>query len=193
MFKIAFLILSLLISGCASPVPTFYYTLDTVSPTTEQNSAHSKSKRVVGIGPTTLPSLLNRKAIVTRNTENAIQLATTQQWAEPLIENIPRVIARNLALSQPSHLFHVYPWTAFGNVDHRIVIEILQFDAQLGKSVTFEAIWALKDEQKQQTLQQNRTKLERPLKSENYAEMVNTMNQILGIFSQELSEALCKI
>ena len=184
------LIILLLIS-CASSAPTSYYELATVTinPISSPSSAH----QVIGIGPTTLPGLLNRKAIVTHNAEHNIQLATTHQWAEPLAENIPRVIARNLSLHQPGNLFHSYPWTAFGPVNRRIVLEILQFDAQLGQLVIFEAIWSIKDESTQQILAHKRTRLERPLKSDHYTEMVGTMSEILGMFSQELSDALLKL
>ncbi len=185
-------LISLVLISCASSPPTAYYELTTVTKNPRSPSP-STPQQVIGIGPTTLPGLLNRKAIVTRSTESTIQLATTQQWAEPLAENIPRVIARNLSQHQPGNLFHNYPWAAFGFVNKRIVLEILQFDAQLGQSVIFEAIWSIKDEQSQQILTQKRTRLERSLKSEHYSEMVGTMSEILGLFSQELSEALLKL
>lgn len=192
MFKISFLTaISLLLISCASSAPTYYYELAAINKNS-LSPAQTMPNKIIGIGPTTLPGLLNRKAIVTRNADHTIQIATTQQWAEPLSENIPRIIARNLSRHQPGNLFHTYPWTAFGPVNQRIVLEILQFDAQLGQSVIFEAIWSIKAEQSQQVLEQRRTRVERPLKSDSYTEMVDTMSDILGIFTQELSEALIK-
>lgn len=181
---------SLLLAACSSPLPTYYYQLDALVKAPLQTASTQTKQQVIGIGPTTLPTLLNRKSIVTRTPTQTIQIATTQQWAEPLLENIPRVIARNLTALQPNRLFHLYPWSAFGPVDLRIIIEVFQFDAQLGKSVIFEAAWSIKDEHNQQILKQSRTQLERPLKSDSYAEMITHMNEILGTFSRELSEAL---
>lgn len=182
-----------LLTACSSPLPTYYYQLDAILKPLANVPAETSKPRIIGIGPTAIPTLLNRKAIVSKAADQTVQIATTQQWAEPLLESIPRVIARNLTALQPDNLFHVYPWSAFGAVDQRIVIEIVQFDAQLGKSVIFEVLWSIRDEQKQETLKQSRTRLEHPLKTTDYVEMVAAMNVLIGEFSQTLSKQLWEL
>lgn len=188
-FFLAVVIYSLV--ACSATPPPQFYTLDAVlQPTISSGSIASPGQRVVGIGPIALPAVLNRKAIVTRGAQQSIQVTDAQQWAEPLLENVTRVIARNIATLNPKYILHAYPWTAFGAVDTRVVIEVTQLEGQPGKAVYFEAVWSVKDEQRDRTLKQGHSKLQRPLKGQDTAEMVGQMNDILAAFSTELSAAL---
>ncbi|MCX7089052.1 MAG: PqiC family protein [Methylococcales bacterium] len=190
MHKCYLTILMLALTACTSTAPTQFYTLDAVLQSPAATPISSQKLRTLGIGPIALPSLLNRKAIVTRGAQQSIQVTDTQQWAEPLLDNITRVIARNMAILQPNTILHAYPWTAFGQVDTRIVIEVTQLEAQSGKGVYFEAVWSIKDERLDQTIKQGHSKLELPLKSQDTAEIVARMNDLLATFSTELSRAL---
>lgn len=190
MQKISLAALSLIVWACSNTAPTQFYTLDAVLQSPAPVTHNAQSPRVIGIGPISLPAVLNRKAIVTRGPAQSIQVTDSQQWAEPLLDNIARVIARNIATLQPQHILHVYPWTAFGAVDTRLVIEITQFEARPSKGVYFEAVWSVKDERSEQTIQQGHSKLERRLKNQDTSEMVTQMNDILAAFSTELAQAL---
>ena len=188
--KTAMLIaLSSLLLACSSTPPTQFYTLDAIA-SAPSKPATAKASTSIGIGPVTLPALLDRRAIVTRGAAQSVNVTDSQQWAEPLLDNISRVINRNLSLLQPNALIHTYPWSAFGKVDTRIVIEITQFEAELGKAVTLEAVWSIKDEQRDTFLRQGRSRLQRPLTSSNTADMVARMNEVLAEFSQQLAQAL---
>lgn len=178
------------LTACSNTPPTQFYTLDaTVEPSVYKKTELLKA-HLVGIGPIMLPAQLNRKAIVTRGTQQSIQVADNQQWAEPLLDNIARVIARNLATLQPSLILHVYPWVAFGEVDQRFVIEVTQFEAYLGKEVLFDAVWSLKDEHQGLIIKQGHSKRQLSLASRETAEVVLKMNAILASFSTELATAL---
>jgi uncharacterized protein len=182
-----------LLFACSSTPPTQFYILDAVLQPSAVTPIPNQKPRVIGIGPIALPAVLNRKAIVTRGPQQSIQVADNQQWAEPLLDNITHVIARNLTTLNPEHILHAYPWTAFGAVDTRIVIEISRFEAQLGKAVYFDAVWSIKAEQQEKPLKQGRSTLERPLTGLSLAEMVMQMDDILATFCQELSRALSDV
>ncbi|NOT85869.1 MAG: membrane integrity-associated transporter subunit PqiC [Methylococcaceae bacterium] len=190
MQKLMLAALALILLSCSSTAPTQFYTLDAVitAPVTLVDA--TQKSRVIGIGPIALPALLNRRAIVTRSAQQGIQVADTQQWAEPLLDNITRVIARNIGILKPKYILHAYPWTAFGQVDTRVVIEVTQFETHLGKAVYFEAVWSIRDERLEKTLLQGQSKIEQPLTSQDTAEMVAKMNIILAAFSTELARAL---
>ncbi len=180
----------IMITACSGSTPTQFYTLDAVLPTASTAHPQNQKPSVIGIGPITLPALLDRKGMVTRGARQSIQVSDSEQWAEPLLDNITRVIARNLARLKPRDIFHAYPWAAFGPVDKRIVVEVTQFEAQVGKAVYFEAIWSIKSAQEEKIPTQGHSKLARPLKGHDTAEMVTQMNDILANFSRELSRAL---
>lgn len=182
-----------LLTSCSSDLPTRFYALDAVLVNKVDAIADTGKTKSIGIGPVALPALLNRKGIVTRLVQSGIDIAETDQWAEPLLDNVTRVITRNLATLQPNDIVYAYPWSLLDAVEYRVVINILQFDAKLGDSVVFEAVWSIKQEQKQQVSKRGHSRISHPIKTKDYAAMVEVMNQILAEFSAELSEDLLKI
>ncbi len=179
-------------SACSNNVPTHFYALDALLPQKPLAAAQPKEHQahIIGIGPVSLPALLNRKSIVTRMAQPAIQITDSQQWAEPLLDNVTRVLARNIAALQAQDTIYAYPWALVDAVEQRVVINVLQFDAKLGETVEFEAVWSIKQEQQQHVLRRGHTRLKQALKTPEYAEMVTAMNQILADFSTELSGVL---
>ena len=95
----------LMLTACSTTPPTHFYVLEALPHTARANS----QALAIGIGPITLPALLDRKQMVTRLHDNRVQLAEFHQWAEPLKDTLPRVIVKNLAELQPSYVFRAYP------------------------------------------------------------------------------------
>jgi uncharacterized lipoprotein YmbA len=140
----------------------------------------------IGIGPITLPALLDRKQMVTRLHDNRVQLAEFHQWAEPLKDTLPRVIVKNLAELQPSYVFRAYPWSAYGNVDYRIIIDIDSFAAETKKTVKLSASWAIMDERQHTIIKNGKIKFEHVLANPAPAAIAEAMSQLLSQFSQRL-------
>lgn len=179
-----------LLQACSSDVPTRFYTLDPIVTLASSNANKHEPPRIIGIGPVALPALLNRKGIVTRSAQPDVAIAETQQWAEPLLDNVTRVISRNLANLQPQDIIYAYPWALLDAVNYRVAIDVLQFDAQLGQNVTFEAVWTIKTEQQQHVSKRGHTRISHPLPSQEIGMMVKLMDQILAEFSTQLSADL---
>lgn len=181
----------ILLSSCISTPPTQFYVLEPLNEHTSSTS--TDQKRRIGIGPVSLPTLLERKQIVTRIPDNSVQIAEFHQWATPLKDNVAQVLTHNLAILQADDLIRTYPWTAYGNVDYRIIIDITRFDTRPGQSVNLEANWAIMNEKDHSLLSNGHSKIERPLQDPSYPATVKALNKILGEFSRELSLALGKI
>ncbi|MDP1773201.1 MAG: PqiC family protein [Methylobacter sp.] len=181
-----------LLSACLSTPPTQFYVLE---PLTEppSSSTASEKKRQIGIGPISIPTLLERKQIVTRLPDNSIKVAEFHQWASPLKDNVAQVLTYNLAALQTGDLVRVYPWSAYGAVDYRIIIDIIRFDTRQEQSVNLEANWAIMNEKNHTLISNGRTKIEHPLDDPSYPATVKALNKILSEFSRELSQALGKI
>lgn len=182
------IMLCLLFTGCASTPATQFYLLEALNqpqPIINNNEA----KLLIGVGPLTLPSVLERKQIVTRS-NNAVQLSEFNQWAEPLNNNILSVLVKNLAAFQPNALIKAFPWAAYGEVNYRVIIDISRFDAELGKTCQLEAGWAIMREKDHRIIKNGQVKLSEPLHDMNYSSLVGAMNQLLNQFSQQVSLAL---
>ncbi len=178
-----------LISACASTPPTNFYVLEALSQTPVLLPDAVK-KRQIGIGPITLPSLLARKQIVTRAEHNSVQIAEFHQWAEPLKDNVAQVLIQNLSQLQPHTIFRLYPWSAYGTVNYRVIIDIIRLDTWLGKSANIEATWAVMDEKTHTIISNGHAAIEHRLTDESYPATVNALSQLLNEFSQKLSLAL---
>ena len=181
-----------LLSGCLSTPPTQFYVLEPLSEPPSSSTVTEK-KRQIGIGPVSIPALLERKQIVTRLPDNSVTIAEFHQWASPLKDNVIQVLTHNLATLQAGDLIRAYPWSAYGAVDYRIVIDIIRFDTRPQQTVNFEASWAIMNEKTHTLLSNGRSKIEHPLDDSSYPSAVKALNKILSEFSQELSKALGKI
>jgi uncharacterized protein len=188
----ALLCISGLLSACAS-TPTNFYTLEAQSRPSVVNTTQSTKKLLIGIGPLTLPALLDRKGIVTRAENNSVQIAEFHQWAAPLQDNVIAVLSKNVANLQPNAIVRAYPWSVYGNVDYRVIIDITGFDTQLGKSVNLEASWAIMEEKNHTIVSNGQTRLEQRLNDASYNSAAQGLSKLLSGLSQQLSLDLVQV
>jgi len=182
-----------LLSACISTPPTQFYVLEPLSEPPPSSTTTAEKKRQIGVGPVSIPTLLERKQIVTRLPDNSVKIAEFHQWASPLKDNVAQVLTHNLATLQTGDLIRAYPWSAYGTIDYRIIIDIIRFDTRPEQSVDFEANWAIMNEKNHTLLSHGRSKIEHPLNDPSYPAAVKALNKVLSEFSQELSQALGKI
>jgi uncharacterized protein len=183
------LCVSALLGACAS-TPTNFYTLESQSRPPAVTTTASTKKLLIGIGPLTLPALLDRKGIVTRAENNSVQIAEFDQWAAPLQNNVIAVLSKNVATLQPNAIVRAYPWSVYGNVDYRVIIDITRFDTQLGKSANLEASWAIMEEKNHTIISNGQTALQQPLNDAGYNTAAQGLSKLLSELSQQLSMAL---
>jgi uncharacterized protein len=184
-------LLGLLLTGCANAPSVQFYVLEPLSQTT--TSTISTRQRTVGIGPVSVPALLERKQIITRRAGNAVQIAEFQQWASPLQDNLLQTLTRNLSTLQPSNIVRAYPWSVHGMVDLQVIVDIIRFDTTPGESANLEANWTIKNENTHAILKNGHSLINHSLSDSSYEGTVHALSKILGEFSQELSLALLKV
>lgn len=181
-----------LLSACLSTPATHFYVLEALSEPPASSTATEK-KRQIGIGPVSIPTLLERKQIVTRSPDNSVTIAEFHQWAAPLKDSVAQVISHNLATLQSNDLIRTYPWSAYGAVDYRIIIDLIRFDTRPEQSVNLEANWAIMDEKNHALLRNGHSKIEHALGDSSYPSSVKALSKMLSDFSLELSQALGQI
>jgi uncharacterized lipoprotein YmbA len=181
-----------LLGACAS-APTNFYTLEAQSRPPVATSTSNAKKPLIGIGPLSMPALLDRRGIVTRAENNSVQIAEFDQWAAPLKDNVIAVLSKNVATLQPNAIIRAYPWGVYGNVDYRVIIDISRFDTQLGKSVNLEASWAIMEEKTHTIVSNGQAKIEQPLNDASYNSAAQGLSKLLSELSQQLSLAIVQI
>jgi uncharacterized lipoprotein YmbA len=186
------LCVSALLTACATP-QTNFYTLESQSRRPVITTTAIVKKPLIGIGPLSLPALLDRRQIVTRTENNSIQMAEFDQWAAPLKENVIAVLSKNVATLQPNAIVRAYPWSPYGNVDYRVIVDISRFDTQLGKSANLEASWAIMEEKNHTIVSNGQANIKLPLNDASYNSAAQALSKLLSDFSQQLSLALVQV
>jgi len=126
-----------MLAGCGSSPPTNYYVLSSHDGATPSGDAPS-----LGVGPVTVPEYLNRADLVTGRAGNTLEIASFDQWAEPLDDGIKRVLAINLAGLLNTQNVHIHPWEPARAPKYAVRINLLQLDTSAGQA-TLAAEWQL--------------------------------------------------
>ena len=132
-----------LLAGCGRSAPTHFFSLSAAAQ--EKAAPPSGPCQSIGIGPVDFPAYLDRTQIVTRLGPNQLHLAEFDQWAEPLRDNFQRALAENLAGQLCAKPLTTYPWPVGGHPDKQIVLQVAQFDGNLGQDATLRVSWSVVD------------------------------------------------
>lgn len=186
-------IIGAILSACASTPATHFYVLDTTMSEPADPPAGTATKRLIGLGPVTIPALLERKQLVTRTGGNGVEIAELHQWAAPLQENITQTLTYNLSALLANDMIKAYPWSAYGEADYRLLVDIIRFDSTPGRSVNLEANWIILAEKNHKPVSHGQVKMNRDLADGSYPGAVRALSRILGEFSRQLSVELLKL
>ncbi|MFH1020670.1 MAG: PqiC family protein [Pseudomonadota bacterium] len=186
----AFLAGALLLAGCARTAPISYYHLSALEGVRNEPASAEEGRMVIGIGPVRLPEYLDRPQLVTRRSANRLQLADSHRWAEPLSENIPRVVGENLSalLGTERILFH--PWSVSRSTDYQLLVEMLHFENESDGAARLVARWSVKGKDGGIVLAERRSSHMILAASHDQEGLVAALNEALGSFCREIAQAL---
>lgn len=124
-------------AGCfGRGAPSHYYLMSAKDPLIRQAIEPTE---VLGIGPVTIPEYLNREAIVIRKGDYELQISDLHRWAEPMLENILRVLKSYLEVKAPAYRIEAHPWGVGERPEKRIAFSISQFEQVAGERVVLKA------------------------------------------------------
>ena len=126
-------------AGCASRTADFY----TLSAEAAQDGSRPASTLSVVVSAATVPELIDRPQIVVRGGANQVDIDEFSRWAEPLKNQIPRVIAADLAQLLNSRRVSVYPDAGNPAGAYRIRANVERFDALPGEAVIVDVVWTV--------------------------------------------------
>jgi uncharacterized protein len=183
---------ALLALGACASTPSHFYLLNPLSPSEAIPATAAAQGPVIAVGPVTVPKYLDRPQIVTRAGRNRLTLGEFDRWAEPLPDNIARVLGENLARLVPTDHILLQTWPRPTNLDYQVRVEALQFDGGLGGESTLLALWSLLDEGERPLLTQ-RASLTVPVAGRDYEAMVQALNQMLEALSRDIAAAIQRL
>ena len=181
------------LGGCtATSQPSKFYLLNSYS-STEPAIAKAPKALAIGIGPMTIPGYVDRPQIVTRVSTNELSLAEFHKWAEPLKDNIPQVIADNLALLLKTDNVISYPWKRTAPIDYQVTIDITRFDAMAAGEAHLIARWSVVGDDTRTILDTKNSHFMVPIQGPDYAEIVSALNRTIDDLSQAIATSIVHV
>jgi len=181
------------LAGCASSAPTRFYVLSPLaSSKAESQALKDEGCIVIGIGPVELPAYLDRPQIVTRVSENELNLTEFDKWAEPLKDNFSRVLVENLSTLLYVDAISIFPWKGQTLIDYRVEVTVIRMDGNIGGNASLVARWAIFRENDRKMLLTRQSSFSRPLSSQGYKALVSAQSRAISDLSREIAEAIKK-
>ena len=184
-------LLSMLLLLCTSciqigsdPQPMHYYLLEGMS---EIPNIYSSNELNINLELINFPEYLDRLQIVTRNDKDGIDFSDSERWAEPLQDNLTRILRENLALMLPGADITVSPWenSSSGAVKVKLVVNKLL--GKLGDRTQVDIRWTIGNDSDQ--TKQGHFIDQQPIDN-SYQDLVVGLNNGINNLSQELAGEL---
>ena len=190
----SFLFLVFLLGACSSTPPVAYYTLNTL-PEMQQEipAAVMDDTLAIGVGPVEFPKFLDRPQIVTRKSQNQIEVSEFHRWAGSFPGDFSRVLAKNISILLPTDRVAVYPWGEQFSPTYRIKLNVEQFDGRLGERVVLEVTWMVTDQEGTNKLLVRRSLIEEPVPDNNYEALVVAESNALVTLSRTIVEEIRRL
>lgn len=182
------LILLLLCTSCIqigdTPPPINYYLLESLTELPIKSSENSSNIHMQLKG---FPEYLDRFQIVTYNGNNGITFKDNERWAEPVQDNLMRVVREDLAKLLPGSVISIGPWESSSNKAVKVELLFNHFSGQLGKHTKIDIRWAIvkgSGESKQGSFND-----QQPI-GDKYQDLIIGLNNGINHFSMELATNL---
>ena len=192
LFALCVSILTACVGGAS--LPTRFYVLSPMDVTTPAPGLILPKGTTIGVGPINIPAHLNRPQIVTHSSNNQLKLADFDQWAEPLNENISRVVVENLSnLMQSERIYSFANTSRLSDDGYQLVIDITRFEQSNSGVVYLDAKWMLYKglEREPKLLRTARYKHDRLVGS--VEEMAAALSDRIGELSIDIAGSLASI
>lgn len=177
-----------LLVGCAAQPETHYYDLVSQS---EASDARLAETVTLGVGPVSLPQMLDRPNIVVRKGGTKVDVANFHIWAGELEPVFTRILAENVSLQLKHDAVWPSPWDNRFRPEYQVRIFVDRFSGELKGPVMLSLSWTLLADYGQRVVTTQRYRSERQSDG-SYQSYVQALNGLLEGFSGELASELAQ-
>ena len=145
----------------------------------------------IGLATVVVPEYLNRNEIIVNLDNTVYQLAEVNQWAEPLDENLTRVLAENLSNILRNDSIAVF-LSSDSSIpfDYRLEIDVIRFDGNLGNQVSLVVQWALLEAEEDELKLMRRSEYQEPAADNTFKGLVLAKSRAVEKLSREIAAAI---
>ena len=191
---IGFCVFTVMLGGClggGTQQRAKFYVLNSVySPKAATETETAKYSLAIGVGPVQLPHYVNRPQIVTRTSQNELEVAEFARWGEPLKENFSRVMAENISVLLSTDRVIVYPWQRSAPIDYQVVVDVTRFDGAVGGDVSMRARWTVLGDRAEKILIRRNSSLSARTDAKTYEALVAAQSRMAADLSSEIAEEI---
>ena len=177
-----------LLAGCRAAPPVAYYSLSPLAAAEVYPSENAGP--LVGVGPVTVPDMLDRPQIVTRTSANRIDVSEFHRWGGRLKDALPRVLIQNIAVHLGSDRVALYPWKEPVRPTYRVSVDVLRFDGSLGEAVDLVAAWKISRPADDEVLVVRRATFTTPVAGEGYDAYVAAQSIAIDDLAKTIAETI---
>jgi len=179
------------LGGGSQTPPTRFFVLNSLYTTENETKPVTDLKEaIVVIGPITLTQVLDRPQIIIRHSDNEIRVSDLNRWAEPLHENLARILLDNLAVLLSSGRVIRFPPAVSIPVAYQVIMEVSRFDGNPKDGVVLRVRWAILGDNGDSVLLEQRSVINEPTKGDTIDEMVSAQSRLVAKFSRDIAEAI---
>ena len=195
--QVAIIFLSLALAGCLGgrSAPTSFYMLSPLSPSQAGTSPAAAEARIhIGLETVGVAEYLNRNEIVVNLDNTVYRLAEFNQWAEPLSNNLTRVLEENLTnLLRDDPIDVILASASSITLDYRLEVDVIRLDGNLGDKVTLVAQWALLEGEEDDLKLVRRSEYQEPATDETYKGLVMAKSRTIEKLSRDMAAAIKEV
>ncbi|MBX3027933.1 membrane integrity-associated transporter subunit PqiC [bacterium] len=138
-------LLALALAGCGlimapRTIAPRFFILNAVAPHTG-----ATAPIVIGLGPLSLPSYLDRPEMARRVDANQIVYDPEARWAESLRTNFQRALGANLVQLMGPERIVTFPWYSTEKLDFSVSVAATRFEQQADGSLELSGRWVVRD------------------------------------------------
>ena len=181
--------LAAFLSGCIGGVtpPSRYYLLAPDPGLAEVEKARVRDDLSIAVGPVAVPSHIDRLQIVTRKDRHRLELAEFDLWAEPLNENLARILVENLSVLLGTDNVFNFAEKRGARVDLEIAIDFETIDAVPSRHAELVARWTVFRSKGRENLFTRRSRLRSPLADDGFGTLAAAMSRNASELSLEIA------
>lgn len=178
--------------GCASgPHAPRFYVLSAADgkQTAGKPACEGAADVSLGIGPVDMPKYLDRPQIMIRISRNELKLSESDQWAEPLKDAVPRVIAGDVGSFVCGDV-KIWPWKGSDRIDYRLNASILSLDGTPGGDAVLDVKWSIVDEHTKKPIVSKESTYSEQVADNSYESLVSAYSRLLASFSRDIAASV---
>ena len=173
-----------LLAACGSSPPTRFYSLE---PTAPVEPAPPTMQAPIKVDAVHIPSVLDRKQIVTGEQNYQLRIASQERWGGDFGEMVRRVLTQDLQKRLPAGMI-VGPDNNAPADARGVVVDILSFAPQ-GSVVELDADWVLLQGSPPHTVLHHALHLSAPFQG-SVASQAAVMSQLVGRLADDVAKAV---